>query len=298
MLDAESAVTANQKAWAKLNLYLHVVGRRPDGYHLIDSLFIFLDAGDEIAIAESDEIELIVDGPYSKALGDTNNNLVMLAATRLAEEAHVSRGARISLTKNLPVASGIGGGSADAAATLRGLREFWGLDFSDRDLMRLGLELGADVPSCVGSCPASVSGIGEVVDQVRGLPDFAVLLVNPLVGLSTAQVFTGLKNSGTPFSEANPLAATPADFEHFRTQIGARKNDLEASAIEIEPVIGEVLEEIATTTDCGLARMSGSGATCFGLFEEFEAARRAADDLRRARPDWWISATRPVRGLA
>lgn len=297
MPDAESAVTANQKAWAKLNLYLHVVGRRPDGYHLIDSLFIFLDVCDEISIAESDNIELIVDGPYSKALGDPKTNLVMLAATRLAEEAGVSRGARISLTKNLPVASGIGGGSADAAATLRGLRKFWGAEFSDQDLMRIGLELGADVPSCVGSRPASVSGIGEVVDPVSDLPDFAVLLVNPMVGLSTAQVFAGLKNSGAPFSEASSLGVAPADFEQFRTQIEARRNDLEASAIGIAPVIGEVLVEIGAMTDCGLARMSGSGATCFGLFEEFEAARRAADDLRRARPDWWISATEPVRGL-
>lgn len=296
MLDAATTVTSDQEAWAKLNLYLHVVGRRADGYHLIDSLFVFLDVCDDLVISESDRIELIVDGPYCGALGDPKNNLVMVAATTLAKEAGISLGARIRLTKNLPLASGVGGGSADAAAAMRGLREVWSLDFSDEDLMRIGLDLGADVPSCIGSRAAAVSGVGEIVEPISDMPDFAVLLVNPLVEISTAQVFAELKNRGDSFSEAATLAADLCDFSRLVAEIAARKNDLEAPAIGIAPVIGQLLNELKTLPGCSLARMSGSGATCFGLFEEIESARRAAEIFRDQHPDWWITATQPVRG--
>lgn len=296
MLDAVTPVTSEQKAWAKLNLYLHVVGRRDDGYHLIDSLFVFLDFCDELAIGGSDRIELIVDGPFGASLGDPNENLVTAAAISLAKHAGISSGARISLTKNLPLASGVGGGSADAAAALRGLREFWGLDLTDNDLMRIGLELGADVPSCVGSVPSAVSGVGEVVEPIGDLPDFAVLLVNPMVPLSTAQVFGALKDSGAPFSVSAPLGRIPRDFESFSAQIVARKNDLEKPAIGLKPVIGQLLGELDALEGCRLSRMSGSGATCFGLFEEIELARRAAANLKARHQDWWIEAARPVRG--
>jgi len=297
VLEAINKVTSDQKAWAKLNLYLHVVGRRPDGYHLIDSLFVFLDVGDVVSFGESDEIELVIDGPYSQELGDTKGNLVIAAACKLAKETGTERGAQIRLTKNLPVASGIGGGSADAAATLRGLREHWGLNITDEELMQIGLGLGADIPSCIGSRPAAVSGIGEVVEPIRGLPSWAVVLVNPKETLRTARVFAELKDQDAPFSEADPLKSTPITFERFCKEIAERKNDLQGPAVAVSPMIGNILEVIKSLPDCRLARMSGSGATCFGLFEGIETARVAADELRSRYPDWWISATQPVPGL-
>ena len=274
---------------AKVNLCLHVAQRREDGYHDLESLVAFAVDGDEITLRHADELCLSNAGPFAPMLPSDNDNLVLKAARLLAEKVDRPPSAHITLKKNLPVASGLGGGSADAAAVLRGLVSLWRLEIDRELLLEIAASLGADVPVCLDSVAAWIEGRGERVTGIPPLPEMPLLLVNPAVPVSTAQVFSalgrrsgqGLVNRAPKFSDAHALVAF----------LRSTANDLEAPAREIAPSIGEVLEEIATMPEILMSRMSGSGATCFGIFETHGGALSAMALLRKRRPQWWTIKT-------
>jgi 4-diphosphocytidyl-2-C-methyl-D-erythritol kinase len=274
---------------AKLNLFLHVGDKRADGHHDLESLVAFTLCGDEIHFEPDESISLSLSGPFGAQLSADEDNLALRAAMLLAEKTGIRRGARVHLCKILPVASGLGGGSADAAAVLRGLVRLWEIDFDREGLGEVGASLGADVPVCIDSTTAWMEGKGERVCALPPLPKARVLLVNPGVPVPTAQVFTTLR-------ERRGVGATPPQgaftdvyaLAHFLRE---RTNDLEAPARAIAPIIGEVLQEIEKLPDVLLARMSGSGATCFGLFSDEEQVRGAGVVLRSRHPQWWIAET-------
>ncbi|HTT97153.1 MAG TPA: 4-(cytidine 5'-diphospho)-2-C-methyl-D-erythritol kinase [Rhizomicrobium sp.] len=259
---------------AKINLFLHVGDKRADGFHPLESLAVFVDVGDELTIERSSELSLSLDGPFAEGLQAESDNLVLRAARALNATGC------IALTKNLPVASGIGGGSADAAAALRGLNQLYGLNRTD--LETVAATLGSDVPVCVGSQSAWMQGRGEILTPAA-VPPLAMVLVNPRVGVSTAEVFRTLKSrSGigrdlTLKGDLLPL-------------LKSTTNDLEAPARAIQPVIGNVLDALGAAPNAQLARMSGSGATCFGVFSDEASAGRAARYLSGAHPTWWVRA--------
>lgn len=274
-------------ARSKVNLYLHVTGKRADGYHLLESLVVFPDLGDSITIQKGKELSLEVAGPYANSIGNTEENLVLKAAKLLKSESRTDEGAHIILEKNLPAAAGIGGGSADAAAALRNLNQLWNIGYSDDQLSRIGLVLGADVPACLYGKPAIMAGIGERISGIREFPEFCILLVNSGHSVSTQEVFNRLKLARDVPPSVEFTGATTRDLFAGLTSM---RNDLEVPALEFVPVIGDVLSAIRKQKECYLARMSGSGGTCFGLFEDNEAAEKAAHALRARHPDWWVQA--------
>lgn len=280
------------RARAKINLYLHVVGKRADGYHLLDSLVVFADLGDELRIAPSDKLSLAIDGPFGAGLSATDDNLVLRAARALAAALAGKNlpagGAALRLTKRLPVASGIGGGSADAAAALVGLARLWRVSEGAVDLAQIGLGLGADLPVCLAARPSFMSGIGELLDPAPPLPDVQMLLVNPRVGVSTPAVFKARRGD---FSTPARWRDGIGDAASLAVRLARCGNDLEAPAIAIEPVVGEVLAALRHLPGNLLARMSGSGATCFGLFAKPAEVREAAARLGVEHPSWWIAST-------
>jgi 4-diphosphocytidyl-2-C-methyl-D-erythritol kinase len=272
---------------AKLNLSLHVVGKRIDGWHLLDSLVAFADIGDTVEVAENELLTLAIDGPFAADLVEAPDNLVLRAARALADAMGIADGAKIRLTKNLPVASGIGGGSADAAATIRALGRLWGgLPEPDR-LAELAYGLGADTIVCLDPRAAWMSGTGEIVEPAGDLPEAGLLLVNPGVAVPTPQVFRA--RSG-PFSKPARFALADTAAGLAASLTGA-SNDLAAPARQLAPAIGDVLAALETLPGVLLARMSGSGATCFALFASRAAAKAAESALRtRNPPGWWIAA--------
>ena len=278
---------------AKLNLYLHVTGKRADGYHQLDSLAVFAGRHDTVVVAPADDLTLSVDGPFAPALHAAmeGDNIVLRAARALASAALVPPRAAITLTKNLPVAAGIGGGSADAAATLGLLAQLWGATLGEDAMGALALSLGADVPVCRFGRASFMGGIGETLDPAPALPPTALVLVNPNRPLATKDVF---RARDQPFSRPGRFSAAPADTAALAALLRERKNDLEAPAIRLMPVVGEVLAALARQKGCLLARMSGSGATCFGLFAGDAEAAEAAASIRRAEPGWWADASRLV----
>jgi 4-diphosphocytidyl-2-C-methyl-D-erythritol kinase len=280
------------EAPAKVNLSLHVVGKRADGYHLLDSLVAFAGTGDTLEFTAAETLTLEVVGPTASLIPAEGDNIVLTAARRLADAAKVTAGATIRLTKRLPVAAGIGGGSADAAAALTGLARLWGVTLPEAALHALALKLGADVPVCLAGKPTRMSGVGEVLETVPTLPPCWLVLVNPMVPLHTPAVFKARQGE---FSAALPLTEAPADAAALAAALALRRNDLTRAAISLEPVVGEVLTAIGATAGCLLSRMSGSGATCFGLFAEEAAARAAAGRLILAQPGWWVAAA-PLLG--
>ncbi|MBR9650739.1 4-(cytidine 5'-diphospho)-2-C-methyl-D-erythritol kinase [Thalassovita aquimarina] len=261
---------------AKVNLTLHVTGQREDGYHLLDSLVMFADVGDRISLRRADKSSLTVTGPMGQGVPTGPENLVLRAVDLMGEAAD------ITLEKHLPAAAGIGGGSSDAAAVLSALRDLTGKPVPDQ-----GLSLGADVPVCLAGKAAIMRGIGEDVAPVDGLPELHCVLVNPGVAVPTGAVFKGLARKDNPAMDSLP--AQP-DFAALITWLQRQRNDLERPAIAAQPVIGEVLQEIAATDGCRMARMSGSGATCFGLYATEAQAKAAAGRLQR--DGWWVAATR------
>ena len=271
---------------AKVNLYLHVTGRREDGYHLLDSLVVFAGTGDLLRFAPDDKLTLTLEGSEAWLLTADDNNLVLRAARLLAEALGRPALAAITLEKNLPVASGIGGGSADAAATLRGLLTLWEAELDEAKLAEIGLKLGADLPVCLAGRPTQMSGIGETLTSAIELPPAWLVLVNPRIALSTPAVFKARTGDFTP---AAPLTGQVPDAEALADALEGRRNDLAHPAVMLEPAVAAMLAAIATTQGCLLARMSGSGATCFGLYADEETADNAADALRAAHPGWWIS---------
>ena len=276
---------------AKLNLYLHVTGRRADGYHELDSLVTFTALADTLEIAPAEALELAVTGPFAHAL-DAGDNLAARAATALGEKLGRPPGVRIALEKRIPVAAGLGGGSADAAAVLRGLARLWRLGAEHAGtLHETALGLGADAPVCLGSRATCMAGIGERLSAPPRLPPCGVLLVNPGVPVPTGSVFAARRG---PLSAANPIYEAPPDAPALAALLRARRNDLEQPARERVPEIGLVLARLAAAPGCLLARMSGSGGTCFGLFEDEAAVAVAADTIARDHPAWWVQPTRLV----
>lgn len=285
-----------RRARAKVNLFLHVTGRRPDGYHELDSLIVFTEFGDELALAPGDDLALEVVGPQAAALaasGSGETNLVLRAAQALRRLCGEVPGARLTLDKRLPVAAGLGGGSADAAATLHGLATLWQCeDLPKARLMALAASLGADVPACLAGRPSRVGGIGERVAPVPQFPPAWLVLVNPGRPLATAAVFAARRGA---FSA--PAARLPkfSDIAGLSAWLGSTTNDLEAPARALLPEIGDLLTALRGTPGCLLARMSGSGATCFGLYAGEAEARSAADAITVQRPAWWIRPTAVAR---
>lgn len=277
------------RAPAKINLYLHVTGRREDGYHLLDSLVAFTELGDGIAARPSEGLSLELTGPYADALRADADNLVLRAAAALAGEFGIRDGAAITLTKNLPVAAGIGGGSADAAATLRALAALWRIEPDEAAMAGLAASLGADVPVCLHGRPARMSGIGEVIEPAPALPSCAVLLVNPNRPLSTPDVFAARHGA---FSEADPIDDSFGTAAALAEALRARRNDLAPPAMELSDDIARVMASLEAAPDCLLARLSGSGPTCFGLFESEAVADAAAKRIAEANPAWWVRSTR------
>jgi 4-diphosphocytidyl-2-C-methyl-D-erythritol kinase len=284
-----SAVTIH--APAKINLALHVTGQREDGYHLLDTLVAFTEAGDRITISASAEDEFLLSGPFAAGLTAAGDNLVVRARDGfrgLLGAGQSCPPVRIKLEKNLPIASGIGGGSADAAATLKGLLRFWKAEAEPEALQALALSLGADVPMCLLSRPLIARGIGEEIWPVD-LPSLPILLVNPLLPISTPQIFRRLAEKNN-----SPLPAGLADLSaDTLARIAPLRNDLQPPAESLEPVVAEIC---AALSEAGavVSRMSGSGATCFGLFADEDACRRAGDLFRTSHPGWFIAATRTL----
>jgi 4-diphosphocytidyl-2-C-methyl-D-erythritol kinase len=281
-----------EQAPAKINLDLRVTGRRPDGYHELDSIVTFAAWGDRLTFAPAHQLTLELSGPFAAALTGQSDNLVLRAARRLADRARRSPHVRITLHKRMPVTAGLGGGSADAAATLRGLCRLWRLELTPADLLPLALELGADVPVCLLSRPARMGGIGERLEPIE-LPALDLVVANPRQAVPTAQAFAGMGPIRPASGPDRPMAA---DREGVLAWLCARHNDLEAPARRLVPAIADVIEALGGQPGCRLARMTGSGATCFGIFDNAPAAARAARTLRRTRPDWWVvsTATRPA----
>lgn len=275
-------------ARAKVNLYLHVLGKRPDAYHDLDSLVVFAEFGDEIEVALAPDLSLRTRGPFADRVPQSGDNLVLCAAEGLRAAGRTAAGAEITLTKRLPVAAGLGGGSADAAAALHALCELWQIDSAQVDLRKIAAALGADVPVCLAGCPSLIRGRGEDLLPVPPLPPCHFVLVNPGVALGTAEVFACYDGAGS--GEA-ALAGTFPVARALARALSERRNDLEPAARALAPAVGETLRLIGETPGCLLARMSGSGATCFGLFENSIDAEAAAEIVRRAEPNWWIEAT-------
>ncbi len=264
---------------AKINLTLHVTGQRSDGYHLLDSLVAFANVGDQLKMRPGNGLTLTISGPEAGNLLAGDDNLVLRAGRLFRSD----QGAQIELIKNLPVASGIGGGSADAAATLRALARLWDRPLPD---MNAVLGLGADVPVCLTGVPARMRGIGDDVMPVPPLPGYlGLVLINPGVGVSTQAVFRRLENKcNDPMQTTIPAFA---DAQSFGAWLKDQRNDLQKPAIAQAPVIGDVLDALSAENPL-LARMSGSGATCFGLYTTEAEARAAGGVLREKHPDWWV----------
>jgi 4-diphosphocytidyl-2-C-methyl-D-erythritol kinase len=300
--EARQARSVTVCAPAKVNLFLHVGGRRPDGYHDLESLVAFTEAGDRIDVSAAEEgvLTLDVEGPFAHAVPGGDGNLVLKAARALDASVESrapgarGRGAHIRLEKNLPVAAGIGGGSADAAATLRALNLLWQLNRGEAHLLALAAGLGSDVPACLLSRPLWMSGRGEVVRAAPALPPLKLILINPGVAVETAQVFAAL---GERADERTGLGGkphprgldTPYDVEAY---LFGTRNDLQAPAMARAPEIARILDLLELSPSCRLARMSGSGATCFGIFDWRNGALFAAEEIALAHPAWWVRVTR------
>ena len=271
----------SEYAPAKVNLSLHVTGRRADGYHLLDSLVVFADVGDVIEAEPAAQTTLTVLGPMGRGVPTDGTNLVLKAARLMPDAGR----AKLTLHKNLPSASGIGGGSADAAATLRALSRLWDCPLPP---VQAQLDLGADIPVCGARGPVRMEGIGEKITPVIGLPEAWLVLVNPMVPVSTGAVFAGLGRDDAPPMQPPPPSCTA---RAFATWLHGQRNDLQVPAMRVCPDIVAVLEAIAATQPL-LCRMSGSGGTCFGLFATATAASDAAQRITKDRPEWWVASGR------
>ena len=293
--DAPSTLPVARDAWAKINLTLEVTGKRPDGYHELDSLIVFAGVGDRLSLEPAERFELIVEGPQGQGLSGDDDNLVMRAAALLLR--HAQPGAdlpalRLRLEKRLPVASGIGGGSADAAAALVLLADRMTLT-ARPGTDEIVSALGADVPVCLFARPALVGGLGDEIERAPPLPPAWLVLANPGRPLSTPAVFKAREG---PFSPKSPWTEAVISAQDLAERLRERRNDLEAPAKRLMPEIDEVLTALEATESCLLARMSGSGATCFGLFAERAAAETAAAELERAHPNWWLASAPMLHG--
>lgn len=275
---------------AKVNLYLHVTGRRSDGYHLLDSLVVFTDdIGDIVHIEPAPDLQFRVTGSQAGALRDCRDvdNLVLRAARAMAAATGRELACAITLEKHLPPASGIGGGSSDAAATMLALAQFWDVLPETLPLPEIARTLGQDVVSCLYRQTCYFQGIGDAVTPAPALPACGIVLANPGIHVPTPTVF---KQRQGEFSVAAPLSPIPTTLAELTLQLRARRNDLYGPALALAPVIGDCLQAVQTLPGSAFAAMSGSGATCFGLFVDGAAADTAAANLRRQQPVWWVAA--------
>jgi len=282
-----------EPAPAKINLTLRILGKRTDGYHDLESLVTFARVGDRLTLSPGRTLALEVEGPTAAAAGDVSDNVVLRAANALAARVKKLRVGRFALTKHLPVAAGLGGGSADAAAALRLLARLNGLDRNDARLLDAARVTGADVPVCLDPRPRQMRGIGEILSAPLDLPVLPAVLVNPGMLVPTKDVFArlGLK-PGQQVGRANEVEfGRLTEMSDLISYLVSQPNDLEPAAISLQPVIAEVLAGLAQQDGCLLARMSGSGATCFGLFRSDAAARAAVGRLMSTQMDWWVGAT-------
>ncbi len=285
-------VMVEEFAPAKINLDLCITGRRPDGFHELDSLVVFTEFGDRLTMTPDDRLTLVASGPFAAALGAASDNLVHRAAALLAAQVGRSPTVRITLEKRIPVAAGIGGGSADAAATLRGLNSLWDLGLQPPALAQLAVELGADLPVCLTSRPTWMRGIGERCDVIPELPELPLLLVNHGQPLATAAVFGALGSIGERRLRPGP---PPIERPALLAWLRDRTNDLELPAKQLLPQIDLVLATLRAQPGCELARMSGSGATCFAVFDGAPSLAQAARAIERQRPEWWSVPTRATK---
>jgi 4-diphosphocytidyl-2-C-methyl-D-erythritol kinase len=272
-------------ARAKVNLALHITARREDGYHELDSIVAFADMADRLIFQRTDgsEHSIAYRGPFGEALREAGDDIVLKAAALLQAHCQPAKsGLHITLEKNLPLSSGIGGGSADAAATLRGLARLWKLNLSDTERMALALKLGADVPVCLHSLPSRMSGIGDRLEPLPSFNSLHAVLINPGKPVATQTVFEalGLKPGSQGFA---PITSA--------TDLASCRNDLEKPAMKLVPELAEVLDLLRSQPGLLFARMSGSGATCFGLFANDKVSERAARQIRNIHHSWWVAAT-------
>jgi 4-diphosphocytidyl-2-C-methyl-D-erythritol kinase len=283
-----------EEAPAKVNLTLAIHGRRPDGYHELESLVAFARCGDRLSLLPGEPLGLSVSGPFAQAAGPTRDNLVLKGACALARQVSGLELGSFVLVKHLPVAAGVGGGSADAGAALRLLARANALDLADLRLAAAAKATGADVPICVDPRPRVMRGIGEKLSDPLPLPRLAAVLVNPGVPVATREVFGALAAPCLSIPDApapGRQAQIPSGREELLAFLRAHGNDLEAPAITVAPVIAEVLARLRATSGCELARMSGSGGTCFGLFASEIVAMAAARDISATNPPWWVCPT-------
>ena len=285
-MNASPSGVATVRAPAKINLYFHIIGRQADGYHLVDSLVGFTTLGDELTIRAGEPLDIVSDGPFAEGMPPPYKNLVYQAAQLLADNASAQARAHVTITKNLPVAAGIGGGSTDAAAAMKALSALWGIPDGAVDLYELGLSLGSDIPACLKARTTYASGIGQVLDDAPALPKAGILLVNPGVALVTASVFQARRGG---FNPPDRFDKSPKDAAALAAVLADRGNDLTDAAIRLCPVIRNVLSALEAAPGCHLARMTGSGATCFGIFDNLAAAEAAVPAV--AQDGWWVAPT-------
>ncbi len=281
------------RAPAKINLTLHVVGRRADGYHELESLVAFSRSGDRLAFEPGDALQLRLAGPTAGAAGDPDKNLIVKATRNLAERIEGLRLGSFTLVKTLPVAAGIGGGSSDAAAALRLLARANALAPDDPWLLAAARATGADVPVCLAAKARQMSGIGEQLGPVLDLPPLPALIVNPRQPLETRSVFEFMKiapGSKTHFGP-HPKITSGMTYDALIAALRKGRNDMEDAASVLAPMVAKVLAILTAAPGCRVARMSGSGATCFALFDNCRAVGRARKAIADAHPDWWVKAT-------
>lgn len=288
MTSPPAASVRAELARAKVNLALHIIGQRSDGFHLLDSLVAFPQIGDRVAIEPADQAELVLEGPFAHELqGSSGQNLILKAVAAFADANSIEvQPLRITLTKRLPVASGIGGGSSDAATMLRLLEDVTGILMPEDRIHELALTLGADVPVCLEPDTQFLHGIGDEISPGPELPPCEIVLINPKIAVETPAVFKGLNSRKNPKMPACPKAFS--DLAALTDYLADCRNDLQEPAIETCPAISEILSALNGHSSIRLARMSGSGATCFGLCEK-DAAMQIERDLRTSHPDWWIA---------
>lgn len=281
---------------AKINLFLHVTEKMDNGYHTLDSLISFANIGDEITIQPADQFSFTIKGPYAghftgdaQASTEKSTNLVVKAVFALSKALEKLPDFKITLTKNLPLSSGIGGGSANAAATIWGLMEWWKIPRDSKFLPELFLTLGADVPVCYYSQPARMQGIGDIITPVPKMPELSILLVNPGIPCSTQKIFT--QYNPPLYSNDITMPSTFTSQADLIDFLKLQRNDLTETAENTVSEITQILSALNKQAGCQLSRLSGSGATCFGIFENEAAAQTAAKALSQSNPDWWIRAS-------
>ena len=275
-----------EKASAKVNLCLQIVGQKSNGFHLLDSIVGFTEFGDHLSFEKSDKLELTVKGTFSDQIPIDKSNLILRAAELLRTLNNIKTGAHITLTKNLPPSAGLGGGSSDAAAAIRGLSRLWAVNLPEIDDL---MKIGSDLPVCINQKTQHMKGFGEVLKVINRFPNLPILLVNPLKKVSTQTVFSMLKNKkNPPLSKYEKLFKTKKDWINW---LLLQRNDLMEPAVRVEPVISEVLQLISNQISVEKVSMSGSGATCFGVFENKHDCDLAMKKVRLEQPDWWSVST-------